>query len=705
MTRWLAGPRRRTLVALALALVLLAALWMVRNALADSPLERLARVQGEGGHGQAWQGSIYFPRGGPYILGFESPNGQAALFIDGKRVIAGQGQTSTRVLYEAGIKAIRFEAPEGGRLLWHPPGRRGPLEYVPASSLAPDPPERARFGRWAGASPLDGLVSVLAVLIVAGACAYIWRGSLASVNRRELVWVLGTALLALAVRLHDLGAAGQTWDEDVNWSAGRNYVTNWLSLDFSASSWEWNYEHPPVMKYVAGIGAQWADGYGPARALSALMIAIACGIMVAIGRRLYGLRVGVLAGLVAGLSPHLIGHGKVVGHEAPTVLLWALAVWLCLRAHDGLSHGSPDGLVHDPADHSMKGSGVSETADPDAARRLAWRMAGIGVVFGLAVSSRFVNALMAPLIGGILLVRAPAGQRKRTLVLGLLIIAPVAALVGMAVWPRLWSEPITHLQEAWEKLRKPHSPEPFFGTITSTPPRHYFLVYLAATAPLGVLMGVLAFVARIVAWQGRERTTSIIVLLWLAVPLLAALSPVRQDGVRYIMPSLLALALMCAAGVDFLASLVARMRTSRSSTWVRAGLGMALVLYLGVVNARIHPYYLDYYGEHMGGPERVAKKRLLEVAWWGEGLAQAIEYVNRHAPPRARVHKQCVEPGHLAWLRADLFEAEARLVHEADWILVYQPSWRTCPLPNGARLVHEVAAQGAPLAHVYRVDR
>ena len=31
----------------------------------------------------------------------------------------------------------------------------------------------------------------------------------------------------------DLGGAGQTWDEDVNWAAGRNYVTNVLALDFS----------------------------------------------------------------------------------------------------------------------------------------------------------------------------------------------------------------------------------------------------------------------------------------------------------------------------------------------------------------------------------------------------------------------------------------------------------------------------------------
>ena len=141
------------------------------------------------------------------------------------------------------------------------------------------------------------------------------------VDRRAAAAAAAVVAVALAIRLYDLGAAGQTWDEDVNWSAGRNYVTNGLALDFSPASWKWNYQHPPVSKYAAGIGAQLADGYGPARAISALLVALACGFLVFIGRRLYSLRVGVLAGAAAALTPHLIAHGKVVGHEAPAVFL------------------------------------------------------------------------------------------------------------------------------------------------------------------------------------------------------------------------------------------------------------------------------------------------------------------------------------------------------------------------------------------------
>jgi 4-amino-4-deoxy-L-arabinose transferase-like glycosyltransferase len=685
----IAGSAMRSLLAVLAAALAVAALLAVRNAVVTPPLERLARS--EAGRDMVYQGSWHFPRGGPYILGYEAP-AAARLVVDGQVVARGAGQQSARRVYEAGVYAVRFEVASGDRsetrLLWHPPGRRGPLEYVPASSLVAAAPGQAKFGRWAGAAPVDGLVSSLIALILVALCLYLARGVIARADRGALRWAALVAALALAVRLLDLGAAGQTWDEDVNWSAGRNYVTNLLSLDFRPGSWTWNYEHPPVMKYVAGIGAQWADGYGPARALSALLVALGCALLVPIGRRLYSLRAGALAGALAALSPHLIAHGKIVGHEAPTVLWWALGVWLALRAHD-------------PPAPAAAREGGGQPRDP-----LLGRLVVIGLVVGLAVSSRFVNALLGPLVGGILLIMAPAGQRRRTLGLGLAIAVPVAALVGLAVWPRLWHGPIAGLQESWAKLRVPHGAEPFLGEITNQPARAYFAVYLLATAPAGLLAGVALWVVRAVRRGRAEWRASAIVLLWLLVPMAVAISPVRQDGVRYIMPCLLALACAAAAGVDAAAAwLGARLAARDAGSRVFASLAAALVAYLGITAARIHPYYLDYYGEHVGGPAGAAGRRLFEVGWWGEGIAGAVDYVNQHAAAGARVHKRCVAPGHLTWLRADLWPREAQRVDQADWILVYAPASAECPLPPGAVLAHEVVAQGAPLARVYRVER
>lgn len=688
----LTADARRSLVATAVALAVVAGCLVTRNLLADEPTDRLTLLETRADGVRVYHGSWHFPRGGPYMVGFESPRDGARLYIDGVAIVPRgrpvvrepwrgavleEAPRSERAPYMPGVVGVRFEAPPGARLLWIPPGRRSDPEYVPPSSLSPEPPATASFGSGAGARVGDGLFAVAIALTLATLLAFLLRRRLQAIDRRVALAAGAVLVAALAIRLVDLGGAGETWDENTNWSAGRNYITNLLSLDFSQASWRWNFEHPPVMKYVAGLGAQFADGYGPARALSALMGAIACALLVPIGRRLFSLEVGVLAGVIAALTPHLIGHGKIVGHEAPTVLWWTLALLLCLGAYDDL--------------------------DPDErrdSRRLAWRFAVIGAVLGLAVFSRFANLLLAPFIGGVLLACAPAGLRGRVIGFGLLILPLVAIAVGFVLWPRLWVDPVGHLAESWDKLSRPHAAEPFLGQITNTPPRYYFVVYLVATAPLGVLLGAAAWLGR--AALRRERA-SLVVALFIAAPLLIFLSPVRQDGVRYIMPALAGLSLAAAAGVDFVVGLARERQRLR----LRNSLVGVLVAYLAVTCWRIHPYYIDYYGEQVGGTERAARTQSFEVAWWGEGLDRAIDYVNQHADEGARVWKGCISPfDHLGWLRGDLWANLAANAATADWIVVYQPSMRrgACPAPSSTSfsLVFQQRAQHSPVATVYR---
>ncbi len=644
--------------AVGLGLAFVALVLVVRALVVTAPHDVL--TQSEVAGVKHYSGNWHFPRGGPYVLGYEADT-DAKLFIADRLILQGKGEQKKRIVYQPGDYEVRIETTGAFRLLWHPPGRRGPLEYVPASSLAPTGSSPS-FTR-PGTSVFDGLCILAIVLSVFLCIGYVSRDAIRSCDARTWKAIAAVFVGALLVRLIGIGDQGQTWDEDVNWSAGRNYITNLLSLDFSDAAWRWNYQHPPVMKYLAGIGAQFSDGYGPSRAISATLVAIACGLLVPIGQRLFRLRVGIVAGVLAALTPHLIAHGQVVGHEAVTIFFWALAPWLALRAHD-------------PSDDPYK---------------LHKRFAVLGIVLGLAIFSRYINGLLAPLIGLILLVQSPPEVRKRTLALGLAIIPLVAVLTCIAIWPRLWSEPIVHLQESWAKLKQPHGAEPYLGVMTEHPSRTYFLVYLWATAPLGLLVFAKLWFARAVLL--RERA-SLVLAIWLLVPMIVSFSPVRQDGVRYIMPCVLALSLAAAAGIDFVAR----------STWHRhlfAGLAAALGVYLCVVCLRIRPYYLDYYGEQVGGPESVAKQRRFEIAWWGEGMNEALDYVNRHAEPGARVYKRCFEPGHLAWLRGDLWPTEARRPQEAEWFLVYQPTVRSCPVPGDATLVFEATAQGAPLSRVY----
>ena len=665
------GPGRGALARFwgAIPLGVAAALLVVRASLAVAPLDRLAASPAEPGDppgSAARGGSIDIARGGPVIVGFQSDSA-ARLRVAGQE-LSGAGLVKRRLILAHGAAPIRVAATPGARLLWSPVGRRGDPEYVPASSLSPAPPERAAFDR-PGTALLDGAIALgLLVTAVASLCV-LARRRLAAVPRATWLAMAIVFAAGLAVRCYDLGAEGQTWDEDVNWAAGRNYVTNVVGLDFAERSWQWNFEHPPVMKLLDGIGAQLADGFGPARALSAIWIALGCALLVPIGARLFRPRVGALAAAIAALLPPMVAHGQIVGHESPTVLWWSLGVLLALTAHEDLP---PD--------------------DRGAARTLRVRLLGIGAVVGIAIASRFVNGLLGPLCAVIVVIQASPRWRRLAVRSGAWLMPLAALAVIYAIWPRLWLHPIASLVESFRRLDSTHALEPFLGAMTNRPGPHYFLVYLGATLPLGIALGVAAGIARLVRMRNKS---ALVTACWFAIPLGAMLSPVRQDGVRYVMPCLPALAMIAAAGFDQLAA------------WLRvrhafAALVAAVVVYLAVTLIRVHPYYLDYFGEQVGGAGGVARRRWLETAWWGEGLDRAVAYVNAHAAPGARVHRECIEPVHLAWFREDLWAPMTVDPFQATWLVRYAPASHACLMPPDARQVFAVEIDGVVLAAVYQ---
>jgi len=641
----------------------------LRACLATSPLDNLApaaSAAGDPAGSTARAGSLAVTRGGPLLLGFQSTL-PARLTLDGAPLHDCHGITYgqlCRMIVMQGTHALRVAAGPDVRLVWSPVGRRGDPEYLPASSLSPDPPDRARFA-CPGTAKLDGIIALAIALVIAASLVALARRRLRELPREMWIAMAAVFVVATVVRWIDLGGAGQTWDEDTNWAAGRDYITNLLSLDLRDASWGWNFEHPPVMKYLAGIGAQLSDDFGPARALSAIWVALGCVFVVAIGARLYGFRTGVLAGLIAALLPPLIAHGQIVGHESPTVLWWSLGICLALGVHDG---------------------------DPDR-RRFAWRIASIGVVVGIATASRFVGGLLGPACIAIVVATAPPGQRRRAISWGLTLAPAVALVTFYAVWPRLWLHPFAAIGQSLDRLDNQHALEPFLGSATNTPGPHYFLVYLVATLPAGVLAGVLAWLVRIVR-DPDSRRAALVLGLWFVIGLAVSLSPVRQDGVRYVMPCVVALCVMAAAGLDAVGRWIAP-RWQHGSTAVAT----LVVGYLAIVDVRAHPYYLDYFGEQVGGAGTVQTHGWFETAWWGEGVDRAVAYVNANATSGEHVYRRCIEPYHLAWFREDLWGPMTENPKAADWIIAY--STMRCSVPPDFHRVFTVEHDGALFATVY----
>ena len=617
-------------------------------------------------------GSLAITRGGPVVIGAQSDTpfrltiGTNEVRPSLEALRQRNGVFTQRFVIPAGTIALRFAAAGNARLVWSPVGRRGDPEYLGASSLSPEPPERATFDA-PGTARSDGLIALAMLAVVVATACMLARRRLARVPRATWIAFAGVLALALVARLVSLGDAGQTWDEDVNWAAGRNYVQNVLALDFTDRAWLWNYEHPPVMKYLAGTGALLVDGFGAARALSALWVALGCALLVPIGARLYNLRTGALAGAIAALLPPLVAHGQIVGHEAPTILWWALGIVLSLGVHDEL-----------PDDARL------------ARRTLALRLAAVGAVVGVAIASRFVNGLLGPLCAAIVVIQSPAAWRKATLLWGAIAMPLAAIATFYALWPRLWLHPIQSLQQSFAKLDTLHAPEPFLGAVTNLPGPHYFVVYLLATLPAGILALVIAWLVRTVRERDRR---ALVVVAWFVLPLVVSASPVRQDGVRYVMPCVLAFAMMAAAGADFLASFL-----ERRVRHAHAALSGLVGLYLAITLWRAHPYYLDYFGEHVGGTGTAARARLFETAWWGEGVDRAVDYVNTHAASDARVFRDCILPKHLAWFRQDLWTDVADQ-RQATWIVSYA---NRCGPPAGTQAVYRVIVDGVDFATVYK---
>lgn len=688
---------------------------------AQGPWPRGARAPGS--PQIRYEGYLYVPYRGYFVLGLWLRGSATLRLGKAKPIRASSGVVTTRHRQRTHpprlVKAQRlldrgwlplslsYTPPGGGakgllRLLWQPPGRRGDPEYVVSAVLRPAGPPPARPPSAHPTRPDFWFALSLALSFLLALCVWLraplvrWLRALRSdpLARLDLAVVLTALVAAAAVRLWGLDAAGQTWDEDVYFGAGRNLLENLLSLDFRPESWAWNLEHPPVTKYALGLGALWSESMHGARVISALAGGLTAVVTYLLGRDLTGdRRVGALAAALVALLPPLVAHGRVAGHESVSVLLWAVTALLGWR---GLAGARP-----------------------------RWGPSlGAGVVAGLAVSARLVNVAVFAMLLGMLLPVVWQRRRDRQAALDRLPHLVVLGLVALAtfflVWPRLWHQPAYHLGELltyWPPGSG--STELFLGRPTRF---HwaYFLVYAGVTTPSTVLLGVLAFGgllgARIRAHRSRPGDWAILALL-LAPFLITPLVPFCRDGIRYVLPVELGLALGASVGALWVGDALARWLPARelfrgAPARPAASLVAALVILAAPTawaTARFHPYLLDYYNLLSGGPRAALENRRYELSWWGEGLSAGVRYINRHGPSNARVGVDVVAR-HTMVLGPDMrtVPADPRLrpdylMYSGDGLrrLWDRRAHRWRPLP-GYRVVHEERVVGVPLLRIYR---
>jgi hypothetical protein len=354
-----------------------------------------------------------------------------------------------------------------------------------------------------------------------------------------------------------------------------------------------------------------------------------------------------------------------------------------------------------------------------AARGIRRRSGGFvlvaAVLAGLGVATK-PNALFLPaIVGPWLLVslfrelRTGASVPVRFAVA--LVLAPVVAgAAAFAVWPYLWDQtPLRVLDVADSILRIGKGRA---GGWTAEP-----LAEAAATMPLSFLLAAVA--GAVLPWPGPaiDRGTRLLLLLWLAVPLVRVAAPgmTNYDGIRHFEEFLVPAAFLGGAAAAALAAGLGRRVPRRLAG---AGVVLALLVPGAVAVVRTHPYEMTYFNCLVGGLRGARERKFSTPSdYWGSSIREAMRRVRAAAAPGAGVMFPLFDAAPRATARLDL-EPQARLFRIGDlergwpedlWVVVLLreshfdslAGFVTRTFPPADR----IAVEGVPLLDLHRFRR
>ncbi len=334
-------------------------------------------------------------------------------------------------------------------------------------------------------------------------------------------------------------------------------------------------------------------------------------------RRLFGERIGLVAGLLLALDPFLLSESRVARVEALSAAFVGLTVITLLLYF----------------------------------RQQRWRWLALsGVLGGLAFSTKSQNLLLIGFVGlaiaGYWLFHARSHGWKRSLrqmILTGLFWLLIAVLAFALIWPAMWVDPSAAFRLIAD-YASTHATDPEFQEL-------YFLGRTVVGHDPGPLFYVVVFLWRMTPWtligllgalvwlvKGRQkdvpgwsRRAEVLVLLAFVVFYMAGMSLGAHKRTRYLLPLFPALDVLAAVGLAWLGQMVARRWLAGWSARRLAGVGVGMLLLVqSLVVLPHHPYYYDFYNPLLGGGPVAVK--LIRVGW-GEGMDQVGAYLNTRPNP------------------------------------------------------------------------
>jgi hypothetical protein len=439
-----------------------------------------------------------------------------------------------------------------------------------------------------------------------------------------------------------------TWDESYGFN-GSILLENILKRDFSYKAWSFSF-HPPVLILMFGFSYAFhvfietfrkhprsalnysilrknafslAHGSSSLRAmripsvilgsLTSVLVYILCLDML--NNRLIGLS----AAFFLAFMPRFISQTSLAALDGGTTFFSVLTLWLFFRSVLFSS---------------------------------SWYLLFSGIALGLTIGSKMTGGIIIPIISFWFFYRLFASQSNLTLNglltpgLHLVFWLLVGTIVFFVLWPVLWKSPIKQLLFRARGIASfPYSSGYYRGTSILKP--DFYLVNLIVTTPIYLLLLSSVGILSIAIFSSGDVILSLLII-WLLAPVLILSLPQLgyRDGVRIMMPILPPMSILAGIGVDtsakFLHSIVGLITRDflvsislDFSTLIQLTILTLFVLFQIFECYKIHPYYLDYYNQFVGGIDG-AKDRYF-VGWWGEGMESTLLFIDKNAPPKVKI--------------------------------------------------------------------
>lgn len=499
-------------------------------------------------------------------------------------------------------------------------------------------------------------------------------------NRLLLGFIL-IFFLSFFLGTWNLGKAGQVWDEEALVALGYKHITLVKNLDFNDDFW-WKSsasDHPPLVRYVRGLAATFdIEGFRKDgtpifnydlthdRWVSTFLFIATSLLIYFFAAKFISFYASLTSGIIFSMLPIPLGHFHYAMFEPFNLFFYTASVVLYILY---LTHPSRLKLIF------------------------------TGIVLGLAFLSKETNLMLIPVFFGILLIKK--NFTEKTNLKPLLLQTVYIFLVAFFVFFIMWPMPFFHLKEFLElqwSLRGATTtsiPEVFFGRLMLVP-KVYYIVHFLITTPLLILFLFLIGLKKI---DKSKNWIFYTLIFWFIFPFILSFYPKREQGIRYIIQICAPLAII--AGIGFESLIVKFGNNIRGKA-----LGLLLLfIYLFIILYRITPYYTNYFNGLVGGASNVYRERLFHLAWWGEGIKEAFDFLE--TTPDGSIIGIATTPSHILPpiknKKIEMYQDSKKFDYVVvNFYNVVRIGFDDSYVKANYYPVYKVMADGAPIVIVYK---